>query len=122
LYETFNTQKPAQTADGQWHADSEAVWNLSTDSFRPAGWTSADAAGLPILPGLVRPDEVLDQHVITHALRFTVPATRDSYVYPASHQAGSNNASLPRMGERFRLKQSYDISHFSPTNQVILQA
>ncbi len=86
------------------------------------GDTSADAAGLPILPGLVRPDEVLDQGAIDHALRFTVPATDDSYVFPASHEAGSNNPSLPRMGEHFRLKASFDIAGFSPANQVILQA
>jgi hypothetical protein len=122
VYETFNTHRLSETADGQWHADSEAVWNLNQDTFRTPGFTSADAAGLPILPGLVRPDEVLDQHVITHALRFTVPSTDNAYVYPASHVAGTNNASLPRMGERFRLKASFDISHFSAANQVILQA
>jgi FG-GAP-like repeat/IPT/TIG domain len=122
LYETYNTHRPSETTDGQWHADSEAVWNLNTDTFRPPGWTSADAAGLPILPGLVRPDEVLTQGVITHALRFTVPATQNTYVYPASHEAGSNNPNLPPMGERFRLKASFDISHFSAADQVILQA
>ena len=122
VYETFNTHRPSETSDGQWHADSEAVWDLSKDSFRPAGFTSADAAGLPILPGLVRPDEVLDQGAITHALRFTVPHSDNAYIYPASHQAGSNNATYPRMGERFRLKASFDISHFSPANQVILTA
>jgi hypothetical protein len=121
LYETFNTHRPSETGSG-WHADSEAVWNLNADSFRTPGWTSADAAGLPILPGLVRPDEVLDQGKITHALRFTVPATDNAYVFPASHVAGSHDPSLPRMGERFRLKASFDISGFSPTNQLILQA
>lgn len=122
VYETFNTHKPSEEPDGQWHADSEAVWNLNRDSFRTPGFTSADAAGLPILPGLVRPDEVLDQGKITHAIRFTVPRTQNAYVFPASHYAGSNNSSLPRMGERFRLKQSFDTSGFSPANQVILQA
>jgi hypothetical protein len=122
VYETWNTHKPSEEPDGQWHADSEAVWNLNVNSFRTAGFTSADAAGLPILPGLVRPDEVLDQGVITHALRFTVPRTQNSYVYPASHEAGVANASLPPMGERFRLKASFDISGFSKTDQVILQA
>src|SRR5579871_2857396 len=122
LYETFNTDRPSEEPDGQWHADSEAVWDLSKDSFRTPGFTSADAAGLPILTGLVRPDEVLDQGKITHALRFTVPRSDNAYVFPASHYAGSNNPVLPRMGERFRLKQSVNISGFSPANQVILQA
>ncbi len=122
LYETFNTHRPSEEPDRQWHADAEAVWNLNTDTFRPAGWTSADAAGLPILPGLVRPDEVYDQGKITHALRFTVPKTDNAYVFPASHVAGSNNPAYPRMGERFRLKAGVDISGFSPADQVILQA
>src|SRR5207248_1743978 len=122
LYETFNTHRPSEEPDGHWHADSEAVWDLSKDSFRTPGFTSADAAGLPILPGLVRPDEVLDQGKITHALRFTVSQSQNAYVFPASHEAGSNNVALPRMGERFRLKASVDISGFSLANQVILQA
>ncbi|HWE97953.1 MAG TPA: IPT/TIG domain-containing protein [Tepidisphaeraceae bacterium] len=121
-YELFNTHHPSEEADNQWHADSEAVWNMAADSFRTPGYTSADAAGLPILPGLVRADEVLTQGVINHALRFTVPASDAAYVFPASHEAGSNNPALPRMGERFRLKQSFDISGYSPANQVILQA
>jgi IPT/TIG domain len=122
VYETFNTRRPSETADQQWHAGSEAVWDLKKDSFRTPGYTSADAAGLPVLPGLVRPDEVLQQGGITHALRFTVPRTQEAYIYPASHEAGQANTSLPRMGERFRLKASVDISQFSPSNQVILQA
>jgi IPT/TIG domain len=122
VYETFNTRRPSETVDNQWHAGSEAVWDLKKDSFRTPGYTSADAAGLPTLPGLVRPDEVLQQGVITHALRFTVPHTRDAYIYPASHRAGRADTSLPRMGERFRLKASVGISQFSPSNQVILQA
>jgi hypothetical protein len=122
VYETWNTHRPSEEPDGQWHADSEAVWNLNLDTFRTAGFTSADAAGLPILPGLVREDEVLQQGAITHALRFTVPETDNAYVYPASHEAGVNNASLPPMGERFRLKASVDISGFSAANQVILTA
>jgi hypothetical protein len=89
------------------------VWDLNQNAFRTPDFTSADAAGLPILPGLVRPDEVLDQGRIDHAIRFTVPRSRNAYVFPASHQAGSNNADLPRMGERFRLKQTFDISGFS---------
>lgn len=121
-YELFNVHRPSEEPDNQWHADSEAVWDMSKDSFRPPGFTSADAAGLPILPGLVRPDEVLDQGVINHALRFTVPNTDDNYVFPASHEAGVNNSAEPRMGERFRLKQSFDISGFPAADQVILQA
>ncbi len=121
-YELFRAYRPSETGDGKWHADSEAVWDMNQNSFRTPGDTSADAAGLPILPGLVRPDEVLDQGVINHALRFTVPNSRNAYVFPASHQAGVNNANYPRMGERFRLKQTFDISGFSPTNRVILQA
>ena len=72
-YELFKAYRPSETGDGKWHADSEAVWDMNQNSFRTPGDTSADAAGLPILPGLVRPDEVLDQGVINHALRFTVP-------------------------------------------------
>jgi Domain of unknown function (DUF4214)/IPT/TIG domain len=121
-YETFNTHRPTETSDGFWHADSEAVWDLKGNSFRTPGFTSADAAGLPILPGLIRPDEVLDQGHIDHAIRITVPGSRDAYVYPASHEAGSNDTTLPRMGERFRLKQSFDLSGYSPANRVILQA
>jgi hypothetical protein len=121
-YELYRAFRPSETGDGKWHADSEAVWDFNVNSFRTPGDTSADAAGLPILPGLVRVDEVLDQGSIDHALRFTVPRSRNQYVWPASHHAGSNNASYPRMGERFRLKSSFDISGFSPANRVILQA
>ncbi|MEX2114456.1 MAG: IPT/TIG domain-containing protein [Pirellulales bacterium] len=121
-YELYRAFRPAETGDGKWHADSEAVWDMNVNSFRTPGDTSADAAGLPILPGLVRVDEVLDQGAIEHALRFTVPLSRNQYVFPASHHAGSNNANYPRMGERFRLKANFDISGFSPTNRVILQA
>ena len=121
-YELFDAHRPSEEPDGQWHADSEAVWNMNADSFRTPGFTSADAAGLPILPGLVRPDEVLQQGAIDHALRFTVPKSDSAYVFPASHEAGVNNPSLPRMGERFRLDPSFDISSFPPADQVILQA
>ena len=121
-YEMFNVHRPSETDDGQWHADSLAFWDMTQNSFRTPEFTSADAAGLPILPGLVRVDEVLDQGVIDHALRFTVPNSRDSYVFPATHQAGVDSIAYPRMGERFRLKQSFNISGFSATNRVILQA
>src|SRR5207249_1606254 len=91
VYELFGAHKPSETADGLWHASSEAVWDMKVDFFRTPGNTSADAAGLPILPGLVRPDEVFDQGVINHALRFTVGRTADQYVFPASHEAGVTN-------------------------------
>jgi hypothetical protein len=122
VYELFDAHRPSEEPDGQWHADSEAVWNLNTDDFRTPGFTSADAAGLPILPGLVRPDEVLQQGAIDHALRFTVPASDAAYVFPASHEAGVNNPNLPRMGERFRLDPNFNIASFSAADQVILQA
>ena len=104
-----------------WHAGSGAVFPLSSDVLRPAGWTSADAAGLPILPGLVRPDEVA-AGVIDHAIRVTVPASDDTYIWPARHEAGTANVSLPPMGLRLRLKASVDISQFPASDQVILQA
>jgi hypothetical protein len=118
LYEMFAVR---QNADGSWSAGSGAIWNLSSNALRPDGWTSADAAGLPILPGLVRYDEVA-AGVIAHALRFTAPRTRNMHIYPARHDAGSNNSSLPPMGLRVRLKASYNISGFSKADQVILTA
>ncbi len=109
-------------ADGSWEAGSGAVFDLASNALRPAGWTSADAAGLPILPGLVRYDEVASG-AIKHALRFTVPATRRAYVWPGRHFAStSTDLQRPPMGQRFRLKASFDISRFSATNQVILTA
>ena len=104
-----------------WTAGSGAIFPLTSDALRPAGWTSADAAGLPILPGLVRPDEVA-AGVIDHAIRVTVPASDDTYIWPARHEAGTADPSLPPMGLRLRLKASVDISGFPPTDQVILQA
>lgn len=106
-----------------WRAGSGAIFNLNTNDYRPAGWTSADAAGLPILPGLVRYDEVMEQGEINHALRFTAQTTRKAYVFPARHAAGSStNANLPPMGMRVRLKASFDISGFPEPVQVILRA
>ena len=119
LYELYNAWPQA---DGSWQADSGAVFNLGSNAMRPAGWTSADAAGFAIVPGLVRYDEVASG-AINHALRFTVPRTRKSYVWPARHYASSStDATRPPMGQRFRLKASFNISPFSSTNQVILQA
>jgi hypothetical protein len=118
LYELFAATKP----NGRWVAGSGAVWDLDSDRLRPAGWTSADAAGLPILPGLVRYDEVR-AGAILHALRFTAPRTRTSYIYPARHQAGeSNDGSLPPMGLRVRLRASVDISGYPRQARVILTA
>ena len=118
LYELY-----AATAngDGTWFAYSGAQYYLNSDALRPATWTSADAAGLPILPGLVRYDEVASG-AITHAIRFTASQTQDTFVWPARHQAGDPGADLPPMGERFRLNKNYPIAGFSPDAQVILQA
>ena len=108
--------------NGSWTAGSGAIFDLNSHALRPDGWTSADAAGLPILPGLVRYDEVA-AGAINHALRFTVPRTRQAYLWPARHYASSStDLTRPPMGQRFRLKAGFDISGFSPTNRVILQA
>jgi len=104
-----------------WSAGSGATWDLNSNAMRTLGWTSGDAAGLPILPGLVRYDEVAAGE-IDHAIRFTAPRTQNAYVWPASHKAGTGSATDPPMGAWFRLKASYDISHFSAQNQVILRA
>lgn len=121
LYELYSAYPVSGGAS--WRAAGGAVFDLNSNQLRPAGWTSADAAGLPIFPGLVRYDEVFEQREITHALRFTAQSTRRAYVYPARHFASSNtNPNLPPMGMRVRLKASFDISHFSPAMQVILKA
>ncbi len=107
---------------GGWKAGSGAVWNLRSNALRPAGWTSADAAGLPIFPGLARYDEVA-RGAIDHALRFTAVHTRRAYVYPARHYASSSDdPSLPPMGLRVRLKASVDISSFPKQARIVLQA
>jgi hypothetical protein len=110
-----------QNGGTSWKAGSGAVFPLTSDALRPAGWTSADAAGLPILPGLVRPDEVA-AGAIDHAIRVTVPATDDTYRWPARHEAGTANAALPPMGLRLRLNADVNISGFPKMDQVILQA
>ena len=120
LYELWAAY-PA-TGGTSWSAGSGAIFNLGSDALRPAGWTSADAAGLPILPGLVRYDEVAIHHAITHALRFTCPSTQAGYIAPARHSAGVANTSLPPMGMRVRLKASVSISGYSANVQVILSA
>jgi hypothetical protein len=107
---------------GGWTAGSGAIWNLLSNALRPAGWTSADAAGLPIFPGLARYDEVA-RGVINHALRFTAARTRRQYVYPARHYASSSDdPSLPPMGLRVRLKASVDIASFPKQSRIVLQA
>jgi hypothetical protein len=121
LYELFDAHP--QNGGASWHAGSGAVFDLNSNALRPAGWTSADAAGLPIFPGLVRYDEVVEQHAINHALRFTCPRTRKAYVAPARHYASSDTSSaLPPMGMRVRLKSSFDTTSFSPNVRVILRA
>ena len=109
LYELYDAHYSASGST----AGSGAIWNLDSNALRPAGWTSADAAGLPILPGLVRYDEV-QSGAITHAIRMTAEATDTSYLWPARHEAGtSSNPNLPPMGARFRLKADYNISGYS---------
>jgi hypothetical protein len=119
LYELF-----AAYPDGKgWRAGSGAIFDLNSNTLRPAGWTSADAAGLPIFPGLVRYDEVAEQKAILHALRFTVKRTRRAYVEPARHYASkATDAKLPPMGMRVRLKADFNISGFPAEVQVILRA
>jgi len=118
LYELYALQR---TGSG-WHAGSGAIWSLRSNKLRPAGWTSADAAGLPILPGLARYDEVARGR-IDHALRFTVEHTRRAYVYPARHYASdSTDPSLPPMGLRVRLRADYPIAGFPRQARIVLHA
>jgi hypothetical protein len=108
---------------GVWHAGSGAIFDLRSNALRPAGYTSADAAGLPIFPGLVRYDEVVERKEIRHALRFTTRKTQRAYCFPARHFASrSEDPALPPMGLRVRLKRSFDVSGFPPQAQVILKA
>ncbi|MBP2674997.1 MAG: hypothetical protein H6Q84_1837 [Deltaproteobacteria bacterium] len=119
LYELFAAYPSGQG----FSAGSGAVFDLGSNALRPAGWTSADAAGLPIFPGLVRYDEVMERHSIRHALRFTAARTRRAYVFPARHFASSDpDPALPPMGMRVRLKAGFDISGFPPSARVILEA
>jgi hypothetical protein len=121
LYELF----AAYPRDGgsSWYAGSGAIFDLSSNELRPERWTSADAAGLPILPGLVRYDEAVEQGVIDHALRFTVRRTRRAFVWPARHYASNNREpDLPPMGTRVRLRGDFPVGDFPPVVQVILTA
>jgi hypothetical protein len=118
LYEIF----AGYPQTSSWTGGSGAIFNMLSDALRPAYWTSTDAAGLPIFPGLVRRDEVA-AGAIHHAIRFTVQQSQEAFVWPARHYASSlTGAQYPPMGARFRLKASFDISGFSATNQVILTA
>src|SRR5882724_998016 len=118
LYELYRAFPQASS----WKADAGAIYNLRSNALRPSTWTSADAAGLPIMPGLVRYDEVASGE-IRHALRFTVPQTLRAFIWPARHYASSlTDPRYPPMGQRFRLKAAFDISSFSPEDQVILRA
>ena len=118
LYELFALRKRG----GKWRAGSGAIWNLRSNKLRPAGWTSADAAGLPILPGLARFNEV-KKGVINHALRVTVENTRRAYIYPARHHASDlTGRNLPPMGLRLRLRADFPIASYPKQARVILTA
>lgn len=120
LYELFHV---LPNGPGKWKAGSGAIFDLSSNKLRPLGWTSADAAGLPIFPGLVRYDEVMVQQEIRHALRFTVRLSQRAYILPATHFASrSRDLKLPPMGLRVRLRADFDISAFPKPAQVILTA
>ena len=119
LYELYAAYP--RNGGSSWHAGSGAIFDLRSNRVRPAGWTSADAAGLPILPGLARAEEV--RKGIDHALRFTVQRTRRAYIYPARHFASdSTDPTLPAMGQRLRLKAGFDISGFPPQARAVLKA
>jgi hypothetical protein len=118
LYRAFYVAKPRP----HWNANSGTEWDLGSAARRPEGWTSADAAGLPIFPGLVRYDEVAAGHLY-HAIRVTVDSTRDAWVHPASHCAGdTSDPSAPPMGLRLRLKAGYGLGGFSGTAKTIAEA
>jgi hypothetical protein len=119
LYEMWNSWPQP---DGSWSAGSGAIFDLLSNGLRPDGWTSADAAGLPILSGLVRYDEVASGE-IRHAIRFTARRTRRVYVWPARHFASSlTDPNVPPMGQRFRLKRSFDVTGYPPQIRVLLVA
>jgi len=119
LYETFATSR----VDGQWHAGSGAVWDLRSNWLRPRGWTSADAAGLPILPGLLRVREVTELHRVDHAIRFTTDVTDRRHVWPARHDAGSvTDRAYPPMGARFRLDASFPLDSYRADTRAVLRA
>jgi hypothetical protein len=119
LYELFGLQKQRNG----WHAGSGAIWSLKSNALRPEGWTSADAAGLPILAGLARYDEAAQNGEIDHALRFTMRRTQRAFIHPATHYASSlTDPALPPMGLRVRLKASYDVSRFTGASRAVVIA
>ncbi len=119
LYELYH----AEYTSGAWEADSGAVFDLSSNELRPDGWTSADAAGLPIFPGLVKYQEAVEDKKILHAIRFTVSATQKAHIAPATHHASNiTNPNAPPMGLRLRLKADFDISNYHGAARVILEA
>ncbi len=118
LYEVFSAYPDGEN----WKAGSGAIFSLTSNRLRTKGWTSADAAGLPIFPGLARYDEIVGRRELNHALRFTVRKTQRGYILPATHFASrSKDPNLPPMGLRVRLKADYDVSKFPPAAKVILQ-
>ena len=117
LYEFYHIVK----TDIGWTASQTSIFDLKSNKLRPDGWTSTDAAGLPVFPGTVRYDE-LERGMVEHAIRFTIKNSRNAYVYPATHYASrKTNPDFPRMGERFRLRQDFDVTGFSPHAQAILK-
>jgi hypothetical protein len=117
LYEFYQGRR----TEAGWMATQSSIFDLKTNKLRPDGWTSSDAAGLPIFPAVVRYDE-LERGMVEHAMRFTIRNSRRAYVYPATHYASrKTDANLPRMGERFRLRREFDVSGFSPHAQAILK-
>jgi hypothetical protein len=117
LYEFWQGRK---TAEG-WQASCEATFDFKTNTLRPEGWTSSDAAGLPIFPAVIRFDEC-QRGLVEHAMRFTIRRSRKAYVYPATHHASRlTDEALPRMGERFRLRRDFEVSGFSPHVQAVLK-
>jgi len=126
LYELYYAWPPGSSGDpytDRWYAGSGAIFDLTSNALRPDGWTSADAAGLPIFAGLVRYDEDVEQGAIRHALRFTVHSTQQGYIHPATHYASSStDPSSPPMGLRLRMKASYNCAGLSSEAQVVCAA
>jgi len=118
VYELYNAQNPA---GGGFKVGSAAIWKLDTNTFRTEGWTSADAAGLSVLAGLVRWEEI-QRGEIPHAIRFTMSSSRQAYIHPATHAAGDNDTSLPPMGLRVRLKAGFDTSKLTGPSKIIATA
>jgi hypothetical protein len=117
LFEFYQARKTGTS----WTVAQASIFDLKSNALRPDGWTSTDAAGLPIFPAVIRYDE-LEQGMVEHAMRFTIRNSRRAYVYPATHYSSrKTDQNLPRMGERFRLRQDFDISGFSPHAQAILK-